>query len=179
MNRWMYAGIVLIILEGAPVQAMQFRGQTTFSGEVLASACAIALEDRFQVVSFGDLPLREVATGGDGRLVKDVVIRLEHCSPPGKADLVRRWDPALRVRFEGTDDSSRDVFRTQGDAGGVVLELRDDRRERVIPGQYLPAVYHKSHDRQVMKYQMSLIPDGRMLQEGAFSAALRFRISYE
>lgn len=178
MNRGMQVGVALFVLAGMPAQAMQFRGQATFSGEVLASACAIALEDRFQTVSFGDMSLRELMQGGDGHPEKEVIIRLENCSPPGVADRLRQSDPALRVRFDGTDGNGADVFRTQG-AGGVALALHDDRRERVVPGQYLPAVWHQSHDRQVLKYRMSLIPDGKALREGAFSAALRFRISYE
>lgn len=172
------AGVSGMVLIGQSAEAMQFSGHATFSGEVLAPACTIALEDRFQIIPFGEVPLREL-WAGSGHLVQDMVIHLEHCAQPGQADELRSDDRALRIRFEGVPDKDPAGFRTFGTAGGVALYLQDARREAVRPGVYMPALWQRSYDRQVLEYRMEVRPDGQAIRAGDFRAALRFRIDYE
>lgn len=179
LNSVFYALLIAVYSAGGSVEAgLRLHGQATLRGEVLASACSIALNDRYQSVAMGELPLRDLRTG-KGQVERDVVIRLDNCLTSGQAPVNRETDPAIRVRFEGLRSDHPGLFRTLGEATGVALRLTDERREAVNPGEYLPAVYQKAYNQQVLKYRIALVPDGSALSGGNYSAALRFNIHYE
>ncbi|ECP2052829.1 type 1 fimbrial protein [Salmonella enterica] len=173
------AVLIAVYSTGGSVEAgLRLHGQTTLYGEVVASACSIALNDRYQSVAMGELPLRDLKSGRGGA-AHDVVIHLENCLTSGWGYMVQDTDPAIRVRFEGLHGSQPGLFRTLGTARGVALQLSDDRREPVMPGEYLPVVYQKAYNQQVLKYRVALVPDGERLAGGDYSATLRFSINYE
>ncbi|ECC6793861.1 type 1 fimbrial protein, partial [Salmonella enterica] len=168
----MYGVALLVLLTvSSGARAVRLDGRASMSGEVLASACTIALSDRFQSVSMADLTLREFHRG-EGRPARDLVIHLDNCLTSGMGGMLRKVDPPVRVRFDGLRGREPWMFRTQGSATGVALMLRDERQEVVYPGEYLPALYQKAYNQQVLKYRIELIPDGGQLTAGDYSAAL-------
>lgn len=169
--------LVLLSVSGS-VNAYRLDGQAHLYGEVLASACTIALSDRFQSVEMGDLALRDFQRGRD-RPAREFVIHLDNCITTGEKGRDGRVDPPVRVRFDGLPGAHPGMFRTLGDAGGVALVLWDDRHERVYPGEYLPAVYQKAWSQQALRYRIELVPDGNRMSAGDYSAALRFSVDYE
>ncbi|HCM1959221.1 TPA: type 1 fimbrial protein [Salmonella enterica subsp. houtenae serovar 43:z4,z23:-] len=174
-----YALLIAMYSVGGSVEAgLRLHGQATLYGEVLAAACSIALNDRYQSVVMGEIPLRDLQSGR-GKVTRDMVIRLDNCRTSGQGAMVQEIDPTIRVRFDGLRGSQPGLFRTLGEARGVALQLRDERREIVYPGEYLPAVYQKAYNQQVLKYRIDLVPDGEQLAGGDYSAALRFSINYE
>ncbi|EAA4084749.1 type 1 fimbrial protein [Salmonella enterica subsp. salamae] len=179
LNSGFYALLIAVYSAGGSVEAgIRLHGQAMLYGEVLASACSIALNDRYQSVAMGELPLRELQSGRGGA-THDMVIRLDNCQTSGRGTMDQETDPAIRVRFDGLRGSQPGLFRTLGEARGVALQLSDERREIVYPGEYLPAVYQKAYNQQVLKYRIALVPDGERLTGGDYSAALRFSINYE
>ncbi|EAU6886206.1 type 1 fimbrial protein [Salmonella enterica] len=173
-------GVLLLILLSASGEgwALGMNGRTTMSGEVLASACSIALSDRFQSVPMGELTLRDFHRG-ENRPSRDLIIHLDNCLSSGAGGTSGKATPPVRVRFDGNRGNDPWLFRTQGGASGVALMLRDERQEVVYPGEYLPALYQKAHNQQALKYRIELVPDGDPLKAGDYSAALRFNIDYE
>ncbi|EAO4397488.1 type 1 fimbrial protein [Salmonella enterica] len=179
LNLFIYALLIVVYSAGGSVEAaLNLHGQATLRGEVLASACSIALNDRYQAITLGELPLRDLRSGR-GSAEQDLVIHLDNCLTSGQGMMDRKKDPAIRVRFEGLRGNRSDLFRTQGGATGVGLQLTDERREIVQPGEYLPAVYQKAYNQQVLKYHVALVSDGDDLSGGHYYAALRFNIHYE
>lgn len=173
-----YALLVTWLLASGGVRAdLRLHGQAMLYGEVLASACSIALNDRYQSVSMGELPLRNIEAGRVE--IRDFIIRLDNCLTAGRGVMNRETDPTIRVRFDGLRGRQSGLFRTLGAAQGVALQLRDERREVVYPGEYSPAIYQKAYNQQVLKYRITLVPDGERLTDGDYSAALRFSINYE
>ena len=173
-----YVLLTAVCSVGGSVEAgITLHGQATLFGEVLASACSIALNDRYQSVAMGALPVRDIQAGRAE--TRDFIIRLDNCLTSGRGHMVRETDPAIRVRFDGLRGNQPGQFRTLGSAHGVALQLSDERRELVIPGEYLPAVYQKAYNQQVLKYRIALVPDGERLSGGDYSTALRFSINYE
>ncbi|EDS6072895.1 type 1 fimbrial protein [Salmonella enterica] len=168
----------LILACGGAEAGLRLYGRATMRGEVVASACTIALADRFQSVPMGELPLRDLQSG-HGRTTRDFVIHLDNCSTSGRQFMAQETDPAIRVRFDGLRGNRPGLFRTLGDARGVALQLQDARQEIVYPGEYLPVLYQKAYNQQVLQYRVSLVPDGNALAGGDYSAALRFSINYE
>lgn len=168
----------LILVCGGAKAGGQLNGRAMMQGEVVASACAISLADRFQSVPMGELPLRDLQSG-HGRTARDFVIHLDNCSTSGLQFMSQETDPAIRVRFDGLRGNRPGLFRTLGDARGVALQLQDARQEIVYPGEYLPVLYQKAYNQQVLQYRVSLVPDGEALTGGDYSAALRFSINYE
>ncbi|EFY5236023.1 type 1 fimbrial protein [Escherichia coli] len=151
-------------------------GRASLSGEVLASACSVALNDQYQSVSMGEFPLRDIQAGRTE--IRDFFIRLDNCQT-NYGVISRELNPPIRVRFDGLRASQPGLFRTQGAAQGVALQLSDERREVVMPGEYLPVVYQKAYGQQVLVYRIALVPDGKKFIPGDYSAALRFSINYE
>ncbi|EBS3707169.1 type 1 fimbrial protein [Salmonella enterica subsp. enterica serovar Hull] len=179
LNIGFYALLIVVYSAGGSVEAgLRLYGHATMYGEVLASACSIALNDRYQSVAMGALPLRELQSGREG-ISKEIIIHLENCQTSGYGSIDKETDPAIRVRFDGLRGNLPGLFRTQGEAKGVALQLSDERREIVFPGEYLPAIYQKAYNQQVLKYRISVVPDGERLAGGSYSAALRFSINYE
>ncbi|CAD6107395.1 protein PapH [Escherichia coli] len=168
----------LILTCGGAEAGLRLDGRATMHGEVVASACTIALADRFQSVPMGELPLRDLQSG-HGRTTRDFVIHLDNCSTSGRQIMAQETDPTIRVRFDGLRGNRPGLFRTLGDARGVALQLQDARQEIVYPGEYLPVLYQKAYNQQVLQYRVSLVPDGDALAGGDYSAALRFSINYE
>ncbi|EGI5934727.1 type 1 fimbrial protein [Salmonella enterica subsp. enterica serovar Urbana] len=179
ISDFMYGVALLVLLTVSPGSwALSLDGRAVMSGEVLASACTIALSDRFQSLSMGDLTLREFHRS-DERPARDLVIHLDNCLTSGMKGMLRKVDPPVRVRFVGPRGREPWMFRTQGRATGVALMLRDERQEVVYPGEYLSAQYQKAYNQQVLKYRIELIPDGASVTAGDYSAVLRFDIDYE
>lgn len=168
----------LMLACGGAEAGLRLNGMATMRGEVVASACTIALADRFQSVPMGELPLRDLQSG-HGRTTRDFVIHLDNCSTSGHQLMAQETDPAIRVRFDGLRGNRPGLFRTLGNARGVALQLQDARQEIVYPGEYLPILYQKAYNQQVLQYRISLVPDGEALVGGDYSAALRFSINYE
>ncbi|EBL5818964.1 type 1 fimbrial protein [Salmonella enterica subsp. enterica serovar Muenchen] len=173
-------GVVLLVLLVMNTRgwALRLDGQTALYGEVLASACTIALSDRFQTVPMGDLTLRDFHRGAE-RPSRELVIHLDNCLTAGKGPMIRQVDPPVRIRFDGVRGNEPWLFRTQGDAQGVGLMLRDARQDVVYPGEYLPAWYQKAYSQQVLTYRIELVPNGKQVTAGDYSATLRFSIDYE
>ncbi|ECD5144123.1 type 1 fimbrial protein [Salmonella enterica subsp. enterica serovar Caracas] len=175
------AALLLFFINSNESWALRLDGRTSMSGEVLASACTIELNDRFQSVSMGESSLREFNYAKE-RPVRDLVIQLDNCLTSGISDrkgIHRKVDPPVRVRFDGIRGPEPWMFRTQGSATGIALMLRDERQEVVYPGVYLPVLYQKAYNQQVLKYQIELIPNGEHVTSGDYSATLRFNIVYE
>ncbi|HFW4533984.1 TPA: fimbrial protein [Salmonella enterica subsp. enterica serovar Chester] len=170
-----YALLIAVSSAGGSVEAgLRLYGQASLYGEVLASACSISLNDRYQSVEMGELPLRELQSG-QGVVTRYITIRLDNCQISGQGTA----DPTVRVRFDGLRGNQPGLFRTLGEARGVALQLSNERRETVFPGEYLSAVYQKAYNQPVLKYRIALVPDGERLTGGDYSAVLRFSINYE
>ncbi|EGN5162194.1 type 1 fimbrial protein [Salmonella enterica] len=171
--------LIMLLMVCGGVGAVMLDGRATLSGEVLASACSIALNDRFQTVRMGEMALRDFRSG-HGRNTQDFVIHLDNCVMSGGIGKnAQALDPAIRIRFDGVQGAEPWFFAPTGLAQGVAVVLRDERRELVHPGKYLPAVYQKAYDQQVLKYRIEIVPDGKPLLLGDYYTSLRFNIDYE
>lgn len=175
-NHFMFCLVVLVM--SLPAGAQTFEGRATLSGEVLAASCSLSLPDRYQTVDMGDVVLRDVMSG-NFRREREVVMRLENCSLYGTPEKTFSRDPAVRVRFDGVRGNQPHVFRTGGQGGGLGLVLRDAYDNRVIPGEYLPALHQGNRQEPVLKYRLSLVPDGVMPEGGRYNATLQVGIAYE
>lgn len=172
--------LVILLVVSSSTGAVTTKGRATLSGEVLASPCSIALNDRFQTVRMGEMALRDFRYGR-GRSTQDFVIHLDNCgtSRGSGQQGEKTSNPGIRVRFEGVRGEQPWFFTPTGTAKGVAVVLRDERRELIYPGEYLPAVYPKAYNQQVLKYRLEIVPNGKTMVPGDYYTSLRFNIDYE
>jgi fimbrial protein len=176
-NAW---GGALALIENEDGRLRPLRGLTTLSGAVHASACTIALESQYQTLSLNEQSLLALKEGASS--VYPFSIHLENCSlPPDQSR-----DPALYIRFEGTQGTHSDLFQPSGRAQGIGLKIRDASDQTFYPGKKLSMHYKKqpdvNHSGQYftqLDYTVELLPDGTPLQAGEYHAILRFFMSYE
>lgn len=173
-------GGVLALTDNEDGRLRPMRGMATLSGAVYAPACTIALASQYQTLNLNQQSLLELKDGAS--LVYPFSIQLENCSLP--ADQQR--DPALYIRFEGTQGTRNDLFLPSGRAQGIGFKIRDAEDQTLSPGKKLSVHYKKKpsmdnsgHYTTLLSYTVELLPDGSALQSGEYHAILRFFMSYE
>lgn len=176
-NAW---GGMLALTESEDGRLRPLRGLTTLSGAVHASACTIALESQYQTLNLNEQSLLALKDGASS--VYPFSIHLENCSLPQG----QNSDPALYIRFEGTQGSHSDLFQLSGHAQGIGIKIRDAFDQTLYPGKKLsmhykkqPDVNHSGHYFTQLDYIVELLPDGTPLQSGEYHAILKFFMSYE
>ncbi|HCR3451252.1 TPA: type 1 fimbrial protein [Citrobacter werkmanii] len=152
-----------------------WHGRATFSGEVIAPACVLAMEDAWQAVEMGETPLRELQNTAAGP-EKRFQIRLREC------DLARSGrqmstGSRVRVTFDGVRDETPDRFSTTGAAKGVSLQILDGQGYIARAGEVMPA--RVLSDEQALDYTLRLVRNQDVLSAGSYYASIRFRVDYE
>ncbi|MGL5385895.1 MAG: fimbrial protein [Enterobacterales bacterium] len=176
-NAW---GGVLALTDNEDGRLRPMRGLATLSGTVYAPACSIALASQYQTLNLNEQPLLALRDGAS--LVYPFSIQLENCSLPTD----RERDPAMYIRFEGTQGTQNELFLPSGGAQGIGFKIRDALDQTLHPGKKLSVHYKKQpnmdnsgHYTTLLNYSVELLPDGSALQSGDYHAILRFFMSYE
>lgn len=171
---------VLALTDNEDGRLRPMRGFATLSGVVYAPACTIALASQYQTLDLNEQSLLALKEGISS--VHPFAIELESCSLPVDQDR----DPALYIRFEGTQGTRNDLFLPSGRAQGIGFKIRDAEDQTLSPGKKLSVHYKKQpsmdnsgHYTTLSSYTVELLPDGSALQSGEYHAILRFFMSYE
>ncbi|EMP6174904.1 type 1 fimbrial protein [Citrobacter amalonaticus] len=150
-------------------------GHTTLIGTIVSSACTIALEDAWQAVDMGIIPIRDFSSHGHG-LARQIRIHLRNCSIGQQEQ--GSYQPAVHVSFHGATGSEPGLFSVNGTAKGVGLLIKDINGRVIRPKESQPALPVYGSE-QVMNYTLQIIRDGSSLSAGDYSAAIKFSMNYE
>lgn len=177
MNKMDYAvtGYLLsaLLCATATAQTLMGKGEVTMEGSIIATACAIEMNSRDQVIEMATVPVSKIARDGRG-IAKPFTIHLINC-------ILHRTDPALpdwqtfRATFDGTPDGQ--LLGVEGDARGVGLQIKDHQGNIALPGVPLPAA-ELSSGNKALQYTMNLVPNQQVLRAGEYRSTVRFKMDY-
>ncbi|EBG3215777.1 type 1 fimbrial protein [Salmonella enterica subsp. enterica] len=153
-----------------------WEGRTSFRGQVIVPACVLAMEDAWQVVEMGAIPVRDLQSTSSGP-EKHFQLRLRDCELAGKGKKVYT-SSRVRVTFDGVVGETPDKFSTAGQARGVDLQIADGQGYTARAGKVMPALLLEGNE-QSLDYTLRVVRNGEPLKAGDYSASLRFNVDYE
>lgn len=147
-------------------------GRVSMNGNIISSACDINTGDGYQTIAMHTETRGRLKHIGEG-IPQFFSIELTNCTL-GESVSPDAWS-YLNVIFDG--DEEQGMFRVQGNAGGVALELKNSNGSVIHPGQVVlwqqtPVTNNR------MDYQIKLKSTMRDLIVGDYSAIIRYRIEY-
>lgn len=147
-------------------------GRVSMNGAIISSACDIDTGDGYQSITMPSETRTHIKRTGEGE-PQDFSIQLTNCS------LDSLEEPAawqyINIIFEGDEDAG--MFRVQGDAGGVALELLESDGTIIHPGKAV-SWQQSSVTGNRLDYQIRLKNTLRDLVVGDYNAIIRYRIEY-
>lgn len=153
-----------------------WHGRAHFSGQVIAPACSLAMEDTYQAIYMRDTPVRELQDTFSGP-EKKFRLRLRNCELAGSGSNIFIGS-RIRVTFSGREGESRDKFSVIGQAQGINLQIADSSGYLAKSGEVMHPMLLNGNE-QSLDYTLRLVRNGKPLQAGDYYAVLRFKVDYE
>lgn len=153
-----------------------WHGRANFSGQVIAPACSLAMEDRYQSIDMGATPVRDLQNTPLGP-EKKIELRLRHCELSGESGKTFTGS-RVRLTFEGVRGNTPDEFSLSGQAQGVNLQIRDTQGYFAYSGKPMSPQLLTGNE-QGLIYSLRLVRNGEPLKAGNYYAVLRFKVDYE
>lgn len=178
-NVYLFRALTLLTIMGFPVftfsAGMQGHGRVGMNGQILASACSIHTDDVWQEVKF-DMHSQQTVLNNGGLLEKPFSLRLVNCRLDNYDG--EEWS-SFAVTFDGeavTGNSA--LFSVNGDARGVALKVMDSRGHTATPGVAMNSIPLNREDYQ-LDYRLQVVPSGEAFEEGTWSGAVRFMVTWQ
>lgn len=151
-------------------------GRTSFSGQVIAPTCTLAMEDTYQVINMGYTPVR-ILQDDFSILEKKFRLRLSNCE---LAEAGRHIVTAnhVRVTFDGVQGDTPDRFLLTGQAQGISLQILNSQGYSARAGKIMPPLLLNGNSGEI-DYTLRVVRNGLSLKAGDYYASLRFMIDYE
>lgn len=147
-------------------------GRVNIEGAIFSSACNINAGDGWQTVEMGSETLSHMAHAGEGE-PQPFSVTLTRCSLTDANDTAP-WQ-YLRITFDGDEEDG--LFRLNGDASGMALELTDKNGRTIHPGKTM-AYRQVTLKNMRLDYLIKLKTTARNLMVGDYRAILRYRVEY-
>lgn len=153
-----------------------WHGRASFKGSVIAPACTLAMEDTWQEIEMGSVPVRDLQDSFSGP-EKRFRLRLRNCELAGTGKRVYTAS-RVRVTFDGVQGESPDKFLLTGQAKGINLQIRDSQGYSARAGEVMPPLLLNGNE-DSLNYTLHIVRNGQALKAGDYYAALRFKVDYE
>lgn len=153
-----------------------WHGRASFKGQVIASACTLAMEDTWQAIDMGETPVRDLQDSFAGP-EKKFRLRLRNCELAGTGKRVYTAS-RVRVTFDGLQGETPDKFSLTGQAEGINLQILDNQGYSARVGKVMPPLLLNGNE-EGLDYTLRVVRNGQPLKAGDYYAALRFKVDYE
>jgi len=153
-----------------------WEGKASFSGQIVIPACALVMENSWQVVDIGVFSFQQLQYIEKGP-EKYFQLRLQDCDLVGSGNNSFTGN-RIRVSFDGTEGETSGKFAMMGQATGLDLQIIDEQGMAAIAGQRMPPSVLKGNE-QRLNYALRVVHNGEPLKAGKYFAALRFKVEYE
>ncbi|MBB6965521.1 type 1 fimbrial protein [Escherichia coli] len=153
-----------------------WHGRASFKGQVIAPACTLAMEDTWQAIDIGEIPVRDLQNSFSGP-EKRFRLRLRNCELAGTGKRVYTAS-RVRVTFDGLQGETPDKFSLTGRAEGINLQILDNQGYPARVGKVMPPLLLNGNE-DGLDYILRVVRNGQPLKAGDYYAALRFKVDYE
>lgn len=150
-------------------------GRASFKGQIIMPACTLAMEDIYQSVDMGNIPVRNLQ-GSFAGPVKKFRLRLRNCELAGTSKHVYTAS-RIRVTFDGLQGETPDRFSVTGEARGVDLQILDNRGYPARAGFPMPPLLLTGNE-ESLNYTLQVVRNGQPVRAGDYYAVLRFKVDY-
>lgn len=158
------------VLSAGPVQGW---GRVNMQGAIIDTACAIAVDSRYQTIDMDIVPVADIIRDGEGR-TKPFSITLVDCELGRPGGKLTDWKQ-FQVTFDGVAEGN--LFGVQGEASGVALKIFDNAGNIASPGKPLPADYIIPGTMR-LDYTIKLVSNNHALKVGDYFSSIRFKLDY-
>lgn len=148
-------------------------GRVSMQGSIVDTACTIAVESRDQTININVVPVADIMRNGHGSN-KPLIIKLSNCDLP-RSDHQLKDRKHFQVTFDG--DAEGDLFKVQGTASGIALQISDVIGNVAKPGEPLPLEGIIPGD-MTLHYTLKLLTNNRDLKAGEYFSSVRFKLDY-
>ncbi|ELC5340111.1 type 1 fimbrial protein [Salmonella enterica] len=153
-----------------------WHGRANFKGQVIAPACTLAMEDTYQAIDMGGIPVRDLQ-GSFAGPEKMLRLRLRNCELAGTGKRVYTAS-RVRVTFDGVQGETPDKFSLTGQAEGINLQILDNQGYPARAGKVMRPLLLNGNE-EGLDYTLRIVRNGQPLKAGDYYAALRFKVDYE
>ena len=150
-------------------------GIALFTGEIVSSACGLVMEDKYQEIDLGYMPIRTIQNSFSGSERK-FRLRLHDCDF-GRGEENYRVSH-IRVSFDGLQGETPDKFSVVGQARGINLQILDKDGYPARVGKNMPPLLLNRGEGE-LDYTLRVVRNGQPLKAGDYYTALRFKVDYE
>lgn len=151
-------------------------GSASFGGKIVSSACVLAMEDAYQEINLGDIPVRDLQDSFAGP-EKKFRLRLRDCDLEKPGGGISRAGH-VRVAFDGLRGETPDKFSVVGQAEGINLQILDSQGYPAYVGKVMPPLLLNGNE-EGLDYTLRVVRNGQPLKAGGYYAAIRFKVDYE
>lgn len=153
-----------------------WQGRTSFKGQIIVPACALAMEDTYQSIDLGTVPVRILQNSFAGP-EKKFRLRLRNCELAGIES--RDYTVShVKIIFDGVQGETPDKFALIGQAEGINLQIFNNQGYPARVGKAMPPLLVNGKQDE-LDYTLRVVRNGQPLKAGNYYAVLRFRLDYE
>jgi len=169
-------GDVMAMASTAQEDGAYFQGRASFSGQVMASACTLAMDDTWQIIDMGTTPIRDMQKNVSGP-EKIFSLQLQNCHLTRTGNNSSPYS-YMQIAFDGLPGEKPDQFGLIGQAKGVELKIHDSKGSSAQAGRTLPPDILSGND-QYFNYTLQLVHNNEPLQAGDYYSIVRLKVNYE
>ncbi|MBE4913767.1 type 1 fimbrial protein, partial [Enterobacter cloacae complex sp. P4RS] len=111
-------------------------GRVTMQGAILAKACNLAMESKYQAIDMGIESVARLTKMGEGQ-IRPFSLYLTDCTLEDNQHDKIPWH-YLEVTFDGISDDG--YFGVSGSAEGISLQITDRFGTKALPGKAMPYI---------------------------------------
>lgn len=168
--------LMLFCMPSLALSATHGHGLVRLKGNIIDTACAIAIGDIDQSIDMGSLAISELINKGREPAV-DFTVHLENCVLNDSNFRKGHYWKDIHVTFEGEADGP-DGFALHGDAHGERLAISDSIGDQAEPGKPMPDL-PLTPGKMNLRYKLWLTSDHKALRTGNFYITIRYFMEYD
>ncbi|EKT61558.1 fimbrial protein [Providencia sneebia] len=153
--------------------AIQGFGRVNMKGTIVETPCLIDTGSDDQSINLGVIPISYISQNGASQ-EKKFSIKLIDCQLVSSVNENIQWEN-FEVTFNGA--SKGNYYTVNGDARGVVLQIKDINDQTAVPGKSMDKIKISSGD-MFLDYKIRLVADGSDVRAGDFHTIIIYKISY-
>lgn len=153
------------------VTVEQDGGTITFQGEILTTACTLAVADQNQTVTLADIPTGIFSASGElANKAQAFDIVLENCDSQLHTDVA--------MKFTGPGASTAGILNSTGTATGVAFKVKQDATDVKFDGTAMPSITI-TDGTMTVPFTADYISTAATQAAGTITSSATFKLSYQ
>jgi type 1 fimbria pilin len=164
--------VLLALLSGClSPGALAYDTQIAVTGNLIGNSCTVTADSRNINVQLGAIGTRQLSAAGSLSDKIPFIIKLEECAATFTG---------VKISFTATPDPDNpQLIKVNGDAGGVAIQLMDEKQNPLALGTQTEAYGLTGNNSVALKFYASLIAKQTTVSAGTVSATATWVMEYQ